>query len=91
MTGKFWLRLDFSERSPKAEDATQRSGFKMKITVEIRSHYGREFAYVVGEGAAELEILTGQKTLAPRHIGALRNLGFEIEVRGAAPGAIWGQ
>jgi len=49
------------------------------ITLRKREVYGNELFYVVDEEQARaISILTGQKTVTNRNIGALKQLGYTI-------------
>lgn len=49
------------------------------ITLRRREVYGNELYYVVDKDQAKaLSVLTGQKTITDRNIGALKQLGYEI-------------
>lgn len=49
------------------------------ITLRKREVYGNELFYVVDEEQARaISILTGQKTVTQRSIGALKQLGYSI-------------
>jgi len=50
------------------------------IQFETKSHYGGgELVYVISEHKEPLQTLTGSKTLTPRHVEALKKLGFTFE------------
>jgi hypothetical protein len=50
------------------------------IEYETKSHYGGpELVYVLSEHKEPLQILTGSKTLTPRHVKALKELGFSFK------------
>ena len=54
---------------------------QMKTTISLRKRevYGNELFYVVdSEQARAIEVLTGQKTVTDRSLGALKQLGFTI-------------
>lgn len=52
---------------------------KTTITLRRREVYGNELFYVVdSEQARAIQILTGQKTVTERNIGALKQLGYTI-------------
>ncbi len=54
---------------------------KMRTTITLRKRevYGNELFYVVDmDQAKALAVLTGQKTITDRNIGALKQLGYEI-------------
>jgi uncharacterized protein YhbP (UPF0306 family) len=52
---------------------------KTTITLRKREVYGNELFYVVdAEQAKALAVLTGQKTITDRNIGALKQLGYTI-------------
>jgi uncharacterized protein YhbP (UPF0306 family) len=52
---------------------------KTTITLRKREVYGNELFYVVdAEQARALAVLTGQKTITERNIGALKQLGYTI-------------
>ena len=46
-----------------------------KIVVEKKTHYGTEHIYIVSKQADSIRALTGQRTLTPRNIESLKNLG----------------
>lgn len=49
------------------------------ITLRKREVYGNELCYVVDKDQAKaISILTGQKTVTERNIGALKLLGYTI-------------
>jgi len=49
------------------------------ITLRRREVYGNELYYVVDKDQAKaLSVLTGQKTITDRNVGALKQLGYEI-------------
>jgi uncharacterized protein YhbP (UPF0306 family) len=49
------------------------------ITLRKREVYGNELFYVVDKDQAKaISILTGQKTVTERNIGALKLLGYTI-------------
>ena len=49
------------------------------ITLRKREVYGNELCYVVDKDQAKaISILTGQKTVTGRNIGALKQLGYTI-------------
>ena len=50
----------------------------MRIEVIIKSVYGNETVYPVGDKAPAILALTGTKTLTKGHITALKAMGFEI-------------
>ena len=52
----------------------------MKIQVEIKSVYGEEKCYPVGETAETFARLTGNKTLTKAALREIASLGYEIEV-----------
>ena len=53
----------------------------MKITVDIKVHYGEARVYVVDpDQARRIADLTGTKTLTRRHISALGMLGHRFTV-----------
>jgi hypothetical protein len=49
------------------------------IEVENKSHYGSEHLYIVSKHKDAIQDLTGSKTLTPRHVKALKDLGFTIK------------
>lgn len=50
------------------------------IQFETKSNYGGpELVYVISEHKEPLQTLTGSKTLTPRHVEALKKLGFTFE------------
>ena len=51
----------------------------VKILVEVRSNYGTEMIYPVGEAAQYVQNLTGKKTINQSDIAALRALGLTVE------------
>ena len=52
------------------------------IEYETKSHYGNNFVYVLSEHKEPLQTLTGSKTLTPRHVKALQDLGFSLKKKG---------
>ncbi len=51
----------------------------MRIRIQAKNVYGQEKIYPL-DHAREIEDLTGCKTLTPKHINALHNLGFTFAV-----------
>lgn len=54
---------------------------QMKTTISLRKRevYGNELFYVVdSDQARAISVLTGQKTVTERNIGALKQLGYTI-------------
>lgn len=50
-----------------------------------KSHYGGpELVYVVSSHKEALQDLTGAKTLSPRHVKALKDLGFTFKQQSAS-------
>lgn len=50
------------------------------IEFTTKSHYGGpELVYVESVHKEPLQTLTGSKTLTPRHVKALKDLGFKFE------------
>ena len=63
------------------ESFIKRTAFHLNnnIFFETKSHYGGpELVYVVSEHREPLHTLTGSKTLTPRHVEALKRLGFNF-------------
>lgn len=54
---------------------------KNKILIQIKNVYGVDRVYSVGNESRALRQLVGQKTLSPEHIKALKELGFDFEVK----------
>lgn len=52
----------------------------MKIEVRIQNVYGRDVIYPVCESAKKFATLAGQKTLTPREIQLIKDLGYRVEV-----------
>ena len=51
--------------------------FNPSVTYETKSNYGGpELIYITSDHKDAFQQLTGSKTLAPRHVEALQNLGF---------------
>lgn len=55
------------------------------IIVEKRSVYGNDLVYPVCRDAQRFADLTGQKTLGPRAIRLIRELGFTIDQKTPEP------
>ena len=53
----------------------------MKITIEIKSVYGRECIYPVCDAAKQFTALTGKKTLDRENLEAIKKLGYEIQIK----------
>lgn len=64
----------------KSEKIIRASTIDSMITFETKSHYGGpELVYVTSEHKEPLQTLTGSKTLTPRHVEALKKLGFQFQ------------
>jgi hypothetical protein len=54
----------------------------MKLLVEIKSVYGNELIYPMCDRSRMFAELVGRKTLSPRQVEVIKQMGFEIEVKG---------
>jgi hypothetical protein len=57
----------------------------MKITVEMRSVYGKDVIYPVCKDAKIFAVLVGQKTLTSTDIIHIKQLGYEVEITTSHP------
>jgi hypothetical protein len=60
----------------KMASELQSGHFNPTIQVITKNNYGNEQLYVTSEHKDAIQALTGAKTLTPRYIEALKNLGF---------------
>lgn len=73
--GLYTLIRNCGETLRKAEDHID-----PVIEFETKKHYeGPELVYVISEHKIPLQTLTGSKTLTPRHVEALKKLGFSFK------------
>ena len=49
------------------------------IEVETKTHYGSTHIYIVSDQKDAISLLTNSKTLTPRNMKALKDLGFTIK------------
>jgi hypothetical protein len=57
----------------------------MKITVEIKTLYGKQHIYPVCERGQMVAELIGQKTLTEKQVECLKKMGYEILVQHNGP------
>ena len=53
----------------------------MEIVVMIKNVYGNELIYPVCDKAKRFALLSGRKTLSPRDIEIIEELGFSVRVQ----------
>lgn len=53
----------------------------MKIIVEVKTVYGNQVIYPVDAMAKGFAKLLGQKTLTPRDVDTIKEMGFAVEVK----------
>ena len=59
----------------------QIGGYKMKITVKIKSNYGQEMIYPVCYTALSFASIAKTKTLSRETIAHIKKIGFAVEVQ----------
>jgi hypothetical protein len=62
----------------------QTKGNKMKLTIEIKNVYGRDLNYPACSKSMMLAKLANKKTLSDTDMTLIKDLGYEIEYKGAA-------
>lgn len=55
----------------------------MKITVEIKDHYGKRRAYPVCEDAEAFARIAGATTLTRDVLEHIRGLGYDVQIKAA--------
>jgi hypothetical protein len=64
----------------KLAESLQTGHIDPEIEFETKSHYGGpELVYVLSKHKEPLSVLTNSKTLTPRHVKALKDLGFSFK------------